>query len=247
MKEWDLAHKNVGGQWSPSEGIVKFCARHIKRRMGIEKYQSKNNYSKVLDLGCGNGRHLIFFAEQGFDVTGIDISREAIEIAGAWINKKGLNAELIVGDVKSLPFDENSFDLIISYGVLDHIPFSDAVVAIDEIKRVLSNNGMLFLTLRSTTDSEFGRGEKVGKNTYVLEKGYEKGIIQHYFDFDEIKDLFEDFNIYDIELHDEKFPDSFGVDKAFLQSSGKSEKHLDLNKIDFSLRYSRWFIAGKIK
>lgn len=246
MEKWDLIHKNVGGQWSPSEGIVKFCARHVKRRVGIEKYEIKNDYSKVLDVGCGNGRHLVFFAEQGFDVSGIDISREAIEIAEAWINKKELNADLMVGDVKSLSFDANSFDLVISYGVLDHVPFSDALIAMDEIKRVLSPGGMLFLTLRSTDDSEFGRGEKVGKNTYKLEEGYEKGIIQHYFDFNEIKDLFKDFKIIDIELHDENFPNSFGVDKAFFQSSGKSEKHLDLDKVDFSLKNSRWFIAGKI-
>ena len=115
-----------------------------------------------------------------------------------------------------------------------------------EIKRILAPNGGEYITLRSTEDSEFCIGEKVDHNTFVLQEGYEKGIIQHYFDLEEIKELFEGFKIFDIELHEERFPSLFTVDKAFLQSSKGSKKYIDLSKpIDMNLKYSRWYIAAE--
>ncbi len=104
----------------------------------------------------------------------------------------------------------------------------------------------IYITLRSTEDSEFGRGEKVAHNTFVLQEGYEKGIIQHYFDLEEIKELFEGFKVFDIELYEERFPSVFTVDKAFLQSSKGTKNYIDLSKpIDMNLKYSRWYIAAE--
>lgn len=252
MKEdvWDgvYSKKRFGGTWYPNEGVVRFAARYLKRRVGVEVYDVKRDARRILDAGCGNGRHVIFFAEQGFDVYSIDISKEAIEIAKAWLAlaKKGLKADLRVGDIEKLPFDDEYFDVVISAEVLDHIPFSKAKKAMEEIRRVLMPNGYIYITLRSTEDSEFGRGKKVDKNTFILQEGYEKGVIQHYFDLEEIKQLFEGFKIFDIELHEERFPDVFTVDKAFLQSFKGAKNIIDLSKpIDMNLKYSRWHIAAE--
>ncbi|MDE2589481.1 MAG: class I SAM-dependent methyltransferase, partial [Patescibacteria group bacterium] len=73
-----------GPTWYPGEAVVKFSARYLKRRTGIKTWQKKRNVKRVLDAGCGNGRHVIFFSEQGFDVYGIDISNDAIKIAKEW-------------------------------------------------------------------------------------------------------------------------------------------------------------------
>ena len=178
----DVYSKRFNGMWYPGEGVVKFSARYLQRRVGIDVYDAKRSVGRILDAGCGIGRYAVFFAEQGFDVYGMDISKEAIEIADAWLAKKGLKADLRVGDVEKLPFDDEFFGVVISDGVLDHIPFSNAKKAIKEIERVLAPNGYIYITLRSTEDSEFGRGEKVDHNTFVLQEGYEKWIIQKYFD-----------------------------------------------------------------
>lgn len=246
-ENWDDVYtEKFGGTWYPNEGVVKFTARYIQRKVGIDLYDVKKKIRRVLDIGCGNGRHAVFFAEQGFDVYGIDISKEAIEIANAWLVKKGLKANLRVSDIEKLPFGDESFDVVISAEVLDHVPFSKAKKAMMEIKRILAPNGGGYITLRSTEDSEFGRGEKVEHNTFVLQEGYEKGIIQHYFDLEEIKELFEGFKIFDIELHEERFPSVFTVDKAFLQSSKGTKKYIDLSKpINMNLKYSRWYIAAE--
>ncbi len=245
-EKWDDVYKKeFRATWYPMNGMVRFTARYLKRRMGIDLYDVKKDIKKILDVGCGNGNHVVFFVEQGFDVYGIDISKEAIEIANAWLFKEGLKADLRVGDIVKLPFDDGYFDVVISHGVLDHIPFSKAKKAMEEIKRVCVPKGYIYITLRSTEDSECGRGEKVDKNTFVLQEGYEKGIIQHYFDLEEIKELFKGFNVFDIELYEEKFPAVYSVDKSFLQSSKGIKKYIDLSNPNFSLKHSRWYIAAE--
>jgi len=246
-EEWnELYSKKFGGSWYPNEGIVRFTARFLKRRNGIDAYEEKRKINRLLDAGCGNGRHVIFFAEQGFNTYGIDISKEGVEIASAWLNKRGLDANLNVGDIEKMPYENEFFDAIVSFGVLDHITFSKAKAAMNEIKRVLAPKGYVYLTLRSTEDSEFDRGEAAGRNTFVLQEGYEKGIIQHFFDIEEIKELFEGFKIFDIEVYEERFPELYTVDKAFLQSSTGMKKYIDLSKpIELNKKYSRWYIAAE--
>jgi len=247
-EKWeDVYTKRFNGTWYPREGVVRFTARYIRRRVGIDVYDAKRKVNRVLDVGCGNGRHAVFFAEQGFDVYGMDISEEAIGIAKAWLTKKGLNAHLAVGEIEKLPFDDGCFDVVISDAVLDHIPFSEAKNAINEIKRVLTPNGYLYITLRSTEDAEFCRGEEVDHNTFVLQEGYEKGIIQHFFDLEDIKELFDGLKIFDMELYEERFSSVFTVDKAYLQSSKGGKGHIDLeNPVNMKQKYSRWHISAEM-
>jgi len=245
--KWDKVYSEIfGGQWYPGEGVVRFSSRFLQRRTGIDVYDKKREVGRVLDAGCGNGRHIVFLAEQGLDAWGIDISEKAIEIANAWISKRGLNAHLNVCDITQLPFEKGYFDAAISFGVLDHIPFSEAKTAIAEIRRVLADDGYLYITLRATEDTEYGRGEQAEKNTYVLQEGYEKGLIQHFFDMGEINELLDGFKIFDIERYDQRFPDVYTVDKAFLQSSKGIKKYFDITKpLGFNLQYSRWHIVAE--
>jgi len=247
LKNWDEVYKKeFQATWYPGEGIVRLVARYLKRRIGIERYDVKKEAKRILDLGCGNGNHLVFLAELGYDVCGIDISREAVEIARAWLNKEGLKADIQVADAEELPYKDKSFDVVITDGVLDHILFPKAKKVVSEIKRVCVEGGYLFITLRSAGDSDFGRGRKVGHNTFELDGGYERGLIQHYFDLEEIRELLDGFKVFDIELYEERFPKIFTVDKSFLQSSKGLKKYIDLSQaVDMDLKGSRWYIAAE--
>lgn len=246
-EEWDNIYTDeYRSNWYPMDGIVRFTARYLKRRIGIDRYEIKKDVKKILDVGCGNGNHVHFFAKQGFEVYGIDISEEAINIAKDWMKKEGLTANLRAIDAEKLPFEDKFFDVIISHGVLDHISFSKAKKTMDEIKRVLKPNGYAFITLRSTEDCEFGRGEKTEKNTYILQKGYEKGLIQHYFNLEEIKELFSGFKIFDLNNYQDLFPGMFTIDKSFMQSSKNIKKYIDLSShVYLNLKYSRWYVAAE--
>jgi SAM-dependent methyltransferase len=94
----------------------------------------------VLEVGCGRGSALAYFAENGATCTGIDLSQEAILIAGEIFRRNGLAAKFEVGDAQDLPYESGSFDITVSIGLLEH--FEDITPALSEQVRVLRPEGM---------------------------------------------------------------------------------------------------------
>ena len=244
--KWDTVFtENSGGVWYPDEGLVKFSARYLKRRMGVDAWLDRVQDVTVLDVGCGYGCHVVFFAEQGFTVSGIVHSKNAVRVAEEWLKLKNLSADVSVGNIDNLPFEDDSFNVVTCIGVFDHVMFSDAKKAIQEINRVLTPGGYMYFTLHSDESSECGRGKKIDENTYILQQGYETGLVQHFFNLKEIAELFGDFKVFEIELHDERFPKQYTVDKNYLQSSQGIKKSLDLDNLDLGLKDSRWHIGAE--
>ncbi len=81
----------------------------------VESFRGK----KILDAGCGIGRHAYYAAQYGSEVWAVDISA-AVEAAAR--NTRGTGARVIQADLNHLPFQEESFDLVYSMGVLHHLP-----------------------------------------------------------------------------------------------------------------------------
>lgn len=127
--KWDDVYaENSGILWYPDEGLVKFSARYLKRSTGIDMAREKKrddlmSNTSILDVGCGTGRHVVFFAEQGFTVSGIDHSKNAIKTAEEWLKAKNLSANVSVSTIDNIQFNDNSFNVVISMGVFDHVFF----------------------------------------------------------------------------------------------------------------------------
>jgi len=86
----------------------------------VRRYANKN--SKILEVGVGNKTLNSVLKNKGYDVTTIDILPE-------------LNPD-VVGDVRSLPFEDNVFDIVVIYEVLEHLPYEYFKVCLSEISRV---------------------------------------------------------------------------------------------------------------
>ena len=69
---------------------------------------------KVLDVACGSGNLAIIAAEKGADVTGIDIAENLIDAAKKRAEAAGLNIKFEVGDAEAMPYEDNSFDLVMT-------------------------------------------------------------------------------------------------------------------------------------
>lgn len=101
---------------------------------------------KVLDLCCGQGNVSAALLERGCKVTGLDFSPAMLELA----HKRALGAEFIEGDAQDLPFEDDSFDAVVSNFGVCHIP--DQPRALSEIKRVLKSGGSFAMTNWSGPD-----------------------------------------------------------------------------------------------
>jgi len=106
----------------------------------FDKYRGK----KVLDVGCGPGWLTVQYAKAGADVTAVDLTPHAVELAKKFLEIEGLTATVREGNAEQLPLPDDTFDLVASSGVLHHTP--DTPRAIRECYRVLRPNGSAKLT-----------------------------------------------------------------------------------------------------
>jgi SAM-dependent methyltransferase/uncharacterized protein YbaR (Trm112 family) len=119
--------------------------RHLAR--GLPRYPiprfplPPGNGERLLDIGCNWGRWSIAAARAGYRVVGIDPSFEAIVAAGRIARQLGVEVEYVVADARRLPFPDSAFDVVFSYGVLQHFSKADVAVAVGEIARTLEPGG----------------------------------------------------------------------------------------------------------
>lgn len=107
----------------------------------------------VLEIGCGVGTDLSQYAKNGAKVTGIDLTPRGIAVARKRFRIMGLKGKLLVGDAENLPFKDNSFDIVYSFGVLHHTPNTQK--AINEIHRVLKPGGKAIVMLYHKRSFEY--------------------------------------------------------------------------------------------
>jgi len=184
MKEWNKIYKEKGiVQEKPSQQIIELVP--LFKEHGVKR---------ILDHGCGTGRHVRYLTNQGFSVVGTDNSKEAIKIAKD--NLKGKQAKLICCGISKIPYADNYFDVIISNQVIQHVLANKRKVAIFEIKRALKSGGFLFLRTISRKQKVFGLGKEIEPFTFINIPGLPDGKNpHHYFSKKELKNYFKGFEI----------------------------------------------------
>jgi len=157
----------------------------------------------ILDLGCGNGRHTIALAKEGFDTIGLDISLSGLRLSYEWLREEGLQAGLVSADARHyFPFKADSFDGLLSTQVIHHALLSEVRTTIAEIWRVLTNGGVAFISVAGRKQ-EGETYQEVEPGTYIPLTGTEKGLPHHIFTEEELRSEFRMFQIQEISRRDE--------------------------------------------
>lgn len=189
-KGWDQIFQNEGRVFeNPHEDmphlIPCFRARGAKR---------------ILDLGCGTGRHIVYLAKHNFEVYGIDASPAGIELTKRWVKDEKLRASLIIGGIyNKLPYADAFFDAVISVQVIHHNTAENISRLIAEIRRVLQPEGLFFATV-PLYRNQAKKFRQIEENIFVPLDGREEGIPHYYFDEERIRKFLSAFNILDIHV-----------------------------------------------
>jgi SAM-dependent methyltransferase len=173
----------------PHAGVVKFL-----------EYLKIQNASRILDLGCGDGRHLIFLAKQGFIPIGVDNAFWGIRRANEWIENAGLKVESVCADIRCLPWNDGSFDSVISIQVIHHQLLSAIRETLLDVKRILRAGGFFYFTVPKFPPDNWknNRYKEIEVHTYVPLEGFEKDLPHHMFTREELASVLNEFEIVEI-------------------------------------------------
>jgi 2-polyprenyl-3-methyl-5-hydroxy-6-metoxy-1,4-benzoquinol methylase len=116
---------------------------------------------RTIDLGCGTGNYAIYLAEKGFDVTGVDFSSSAIELARNRASQKGLDCTFIVANILSNVEEVSPpFDFVYDWELLHHIYPADRETYLGNVHRLLRPGGSYLSVFFSEENDHFGGSGK---------------------------------------------------------------------------------------
>ncbi|RMF86601.1 MAG: class I SAM-dependent methyltransferase [Nitrospinota bacterium] len=150
---------------------------------------------RVLDLGCGLGRHTLFLAQRGFEVHGVDNSPQAITYCQRWLAQEGVPVSLLLADITALPYRNACFDLVLSYCVVHHGTLATMERTFREVYRVLAAGGLFYVNFWSSEAQDQMQGEEIEPGTFVYARGTEAGIPHHFTSPSELEHLVHGFEV----------------------------------------------------
>lgn len=122
----------------------------------------------ILIPGIGYGRNAQIFRDNGITVTGIEISKTAIEMAH---KHYGADITIYHGSVTDMPFDKNLYDGIFCYALIHLLDKSERQKLIKDCYNQLGNNGYMFFTAISKQASTYKKGDFISNDRYEIHKG----------------------------------------------------------------------------
>lgn len=173
----------------PDENLVRmFSGKYIN----IQKPPAK-----LMDHGFGHGNNLNHFLKLGYDCSGCEISQTLIDMA----KETGLDLRAITDD--TIPFDDESFDIVVSWNVL-HYAYNARLKTkmVQELRRILKPGGSLILSTVAPGSSMMDRVTPLGENSFLINDNLDdnrKGIRLYIHKTDqEIRQTFKDFSKVEI-------------------------------------------------
>ncbi|MCJ7817696.1 MAG: class I SAM-dependent methyltransferase [Candidatus Thorarchaeota archaeon] len=174
----------------------------------LAKLFQDNSVKNILDLGCGTGRHLVYLSRDGFEVSGFDSSKTALELTEKWLKEEELNADICLSRMEEpFPYPDVFFDVVISIQVIHHNLMQDILTTIREVERVLKIGGYLFITVpilgpKPENPEDDWKLHQVEDGTFIPQSGPESGIPHHYFTEEELYEVFRNFDILEMYIDD---------------------------------------------
>ncbi|MBW2975518.1 class I SAM-dependent methyltransferase [Candidatus Woesearchaeota archaeon] len=185
-KSWDTVYQNIGV-------VQKQVYKLIKDSVVLFR---KNNVKRILDLGCGTGRHTIFLAKKGFELYGIDISQHGLDITKK--RKDELKLKGIVlrkADMGKLPFKKDFFDAVICTSVINHARLNKIKDTFWEIERVLREKGIFVLQVLSPRDFTSKTGKEIEPGTRIDIADYDSDVPHYFFTKSELEGFLNNFKV----------------------------------------------------
>lgn len=173
----DTADQHWNDQWAGIKAGSKWLAPEDNVKTWAADFEPG---ARILDLGAGVGRHALWLAAQGFDVTALDAAPQGL----AKIDKAG-GVKTVLARMDSLRFEDHAFDHVLSWNVIYHGNEDILLRTIAEIRRVLKPGGSYMGTMLSKRRLPYEQakyeGREISRNAWVFDAPATDKIHPHYF------------------------------------------------------------------
>ena len=199
MKDYSLEYDFLEAN---KHGTIAERIYHYYRVNNMVKMINKKNL-KILDIGCGTGILFEYLCEGNF-LVGIDLSKWCIFKAKRYAKKAGLKPRLIVANIFNIPLKENTFDLIIISGVIEHLRSNPKTIT-GVLSRLLKKDGKILVSLPYSNPFNPLSNKKVfdffrkilSRRTDIEEEGLN---FHKHYTLKELKDLFKRFKVLNVSI-----------------------------------------------
>jgi SAM-dependent methyltransferase len=201
MKTIEKTVKSKGWDWSqvPKEHWIQPSDEFLPVALRWKEL----GYSDVLDLGCGRGRHSLFLAGLGFNVTAADLSPEGIEQLNLEAKRQNLENKIktIVCDMLELPLKNGAYDAVLAFLSITHTNYTGLKKVIAKVHGILKNSGRFYVTFNSKNSPSYHNPAYIKADEYTIIKkdGIETDIPHCYLDADDVIKVLANFNILKIQ------------------------------------------------
>lgn len=207
-QSWKTQKESLYNHWTsaiPKNQIQLAFRMHWEL---FKDYLNPLHGKKCVEVGCGRGTISSYFAQNGYDCTLLDYSLTAVHIAREIFNNDGHDANFVCGDANHLPFASDSFDVVVSIGLLEH--FENIRRPIAEQIRILRPGG-LFLgyivpEMPDNIQKHFNWVNSLLKFAYSIYKHpkkmvvAKKGIFRNAFDPKHYMSVLDDLPVTDVKV-----------------------------------------------
>jgi len=142
FKLYEKGFKKLGAIYQrqyPNEEFCRFMGRNF-----FHIHKSKRKKINFLEVGVGSGANLSLIANEGYNASGIDISKDSIKITKSLFKKENFKANLKVGDMTNIPYESNKFDCVFDVFSSCLLTRKDGKIFLNEVNRVLKKGGKFF-------------------------------------------------------------------------------------------------------
>jgi SAM-dependent methyltransferase len=206
---WDESFKEAittqSYNTAPVEALIRNIAYYLRSHVPADKVQSLS----FLEMGCGAGPNLLWLAQRGIRVSGVDISPIALELARKNLTSAGFASKIQTlqeASVSKVPLEDESFDGILEACVFQHLDKADRIAAFAETKRLLKPGGLFVGYMLDAGHTTFSKNKdqelKEDPGTVILSDGKSKIYLTnigltHFFRKEEFEKLLPGFSVVD--------------------------------------------------
>jgi len=147
----------------------------------------EKNVKDLLIPGIGYGRNAKVFIDNGMNVTGIEISKTAINLA----RQNGIDINIYQGSVTEMPFENKLYDGIFCYALIHLLNNNERKKFIKDCYSQLKTNGYMIFTTISKEAPMFGKGKQLGKDYFEVMEG----VKMFFYDSDSIQQEFGEYGL----------------------------------------------------